>query len=295
MLDYSLLEAIEAVIETGSFHKAARKLRITQSAVSQRIAHLEDQLGGPVVVRSNPPKATRIGTQLIHHLRDVRLRERDLEISALQSKSTGWAEIVLGANADSAATWFFDAVSSELLKRKLVLRLLVETDVYVHQLIERGEAQGCIMSRKQSLPGCESIKLGSLRYTCVSTPKFKKQWFRRGFTNTTTLEAPSVVFDQFDDIQHQFLLKRFGLRNPSFPHHTVNSTSGLLSVICSSSGYGMIPRLQIEGHIKRGELVELAPAYPIYSTLYCMYPRRGGAALKSLWEHLERVSTQYLE
>jgi LysR family transcriptional regulator (chromosome initiation inhibitor) len=287
MLDYSLLEAVEAVVETGSFHKAASKLRITQSAISQRVAHLEDQIGAPVIVRENPPKATRIGIQLIHHLREVRLKENELDLTSLDNNNTGWAQLVLGANADSAATWFFEALSSELIKRRIVVKLLVETDVYVHSLIERGEAQGCVMGRRKALPGCENIKLGSLKYTCVCTPMFRNTWFKKGFTKELALAAPSVLFDQHDTIQHQFLLKKFGIRNPIFPHHTVNSASGFLALLCSSCGYGMAPRMQIEGHLKRSELIELAPNCIIESELYWMYPRRSSSAFSALWTVLE--------
>lgn len=54
MLERLQLKALEAVVEAGSFEGAAARLSLTQSAVSQRIKALEDQLGAAVVVRASP-------------------------------------------------------------------------------------------------------------------------------------------------------------------------------------------------------------------------------------------------
>ena len=54
MMDYAGLQALAAVIREGSFERAARKLHITPSAVSQRIKQLEER-AGQVLVR--PPSS----------------------------------------------------------------------------------------------------------------------------------------------------------------------------------------------------------------------------------------------
>ena len=50
MLDYDALATLTAVIQTGSFEQAARRLHVTPSAVSQRIRQLEQRLGAPLVI-----------------------------------------------------------------------------------------------------------------------------------------------------------------------------------------------------------------------------------------------------
>lgn len=40
------------IVRSGSFDIAARKLHVTQSAISQRIKQLEDQLGQVLIVRA---------------------------------------------------------------------------------------------------------------------------------------------------------------------------------------------------------------------------------------------------
>ena len=51
MLDYPLVEAVAAVLEAGSFEKAAGTLGLTPSAVSQRVKLLEERVGAVLVVR----------------------------------------------------------------------------------------------------------------------------------------------------------------------------------------------------------------------------------------------------
>ncbi len=56
--DYRTLQALDSVIRERGFERAAQKLCITQSAVSQRIKQLENLFGQPLLVRTVPPRPT---------------------------------------------------------------------------------------------------------------------------------------------------------------------------------------------------------------------------------------------
>ena len=58
MLDYAGLEALAAVVREGSFERAAHKLHVTPSAVSQRIKQLEERVGQALVLRGQPCTGT---------------------------------------------------------------------------------------------------------------------------------------------------------------------------------------------------------------------------------------------
>jgi DNA-binding transcriptional LysR family regulator len=58
--DSDALECLAAIVEEGGFERAAVRLSITQSAVSQRLRALEAQVGTVLLVRSRPhPGADR--------------------------------------------------------------------------------------------------------------------------------------------------------------------------------------------------------------------------------------------
>ena len=69
--DYRTLQALDAVIRERGFERAAQKLCITQSAVSQRIKQVENMFGQPLLVGTVPPRPTEQGQKLLALLRQV--------------------------------------------------------------------------------------------------------------------------------------------------------------------------------------------------------------------------------
>src|SRR5690348_3761604 len=106
MLDYRGIEALYTVQELQSFEAAAKKLHITQSAISQRIKSLESFYGEPVLTRTLPYQPTKLGKQLIGYYKRVSILEEDLE---QQMKiSSALPHISIAINRDSLETWFLD-------------------------------------------------------------------------------------------------------------------------------------------------------------------------------------------
>lgn len=83
MLDLKHLRVLVEIVERGTFSAAAAALSYTQGAVSQQIAALERQVGGPVLVRGTRPlQPTAVGRLLIDHaaviLEQLEAADRDL-------------------------------------------------------------------------------------------------------------------------------------------------------------------------------------------------------------------------
>jgi len=93
--DYRTLQALDAVIRERGFERAAQKLCITQSAVSQRIKQLENMFGQPLLVRTVPPRPTEQGQKLLALLRQVELLE-DEWLGDEQTGSTDAATALSG-------------------------------------------------------------------------------------------------------------------------------------------------------------------------------------------------------
>jgi len=97
MLDSGCLQAFIAVCETGNFTLAARRLKITQSAISQRIIALESDLSAELLDRkvrpTTPTPAGEVLYRRAHHLlADV--AEITLEIRG--GKAIGWPSLKIG-------------------------------------------------------------------------------------------------------------------------------------------------------------------------------------------------------
>jgi DNA-binding transcriptional LysR family regulator len=71
MLDFDLLRALVAVAECGGFRRAAERLHLTQSTVSQQIKRLEREAARPLFLRSTRAVAlTDEGEMLLGALSD---------------------------------------------------------------------------------------------------------------------------------------------------------------------------------------------------------------------------------
>ena len=132
--DYRTLQALDAVIRERGFERAAQKLCITQSAVSQRIKQLENMFGQPLLVRTVPPRPTEQGQKLLALLRQVELLEEEW----LGDEQTGSTPLLLSlaVNADSLATWLLPALSSV---RVPVTEMVKETISRLIFMLDGGE------------------------------------------------------------------------------------------------------------------------------------------------------------
>lgn len=81
------METLLAVTEEGGFGGAARRLGVTQSAVSQRIRALELASGRMLLGRSSPPVPTREGLAVLQAAMDA--RAVTLRLRALRER---WGE-----------------------------------------------------------------------------------------------------------------------------------------------------------------------------------------------------------
>jgi LysR family transcriptional regulator, hydrogen peroxide-inducible genes activator len=71
------LRCFHAVIAAGGFSRAAERLDLSQSAVSQTIANLEHRLGSRLLHRGNPPQPTEAGIRLLRYAETMLHEERE--------------------------------------------------------------------------------------------------------------------------------------------------------------------------------------------------------------------------
>ena len=237
--DYRTLQALDAVIRERGFERAAQKLCITQSAVSQRIKQLENMFGQPLLVRTVPPRPTEQGQKLLALLRQVELLEEE------------W----LG----DEQTWLLPALSSVLSDSPIRLNLQVEDETRTQERLRRGEVVGAVSIQPQALPSCLVDQLGALDYLFVASKEFAQRYFPNGVTRSALLKAPVVAFDHLDDMHQAFLQQNFDLPPGSVPCHIVNSSEAFVQLARQGTTCCMIPHLQIERELNSGELINLTP------------------------------------
>src|SRR5260370_23817299 len=94
-LDLAIMRTLLAVVETGSFARAARAVGRSESAVSLQLKRLEEQVGEPVFLRAGKQMTiTGTGATLVHYARRL-LDLNDEALSAVSDGSVGGA-VTLG-------------------------------------------------------------------------------------------------------------------------------------------------------------------------------------------------------
>uniref|UniRef100_UPI0025B6CF6C ArgP/LysG family DNA-binding transcriptional regulator n=1 Tax=Aeromonas caviae TaxID=648 RepID=UPI0025B6CF6C len=181
-LDYKLLLALDAVIREQNFERAAQRLHITQSAISQRIKQLEQQFAEPLIIRSQPLQATGLGQKLLAHYRQVRQLELELTGELSPDEPRAPIRVSIAVNADSLATWFLPALAPLLEQYPIELNLLVDDESRTLDRVREGQAFGAVSLQPQPLAGCCVDELGEMRYLLTASPAFVARHFPNGLT-----------------------------------------------------------------------------------------------------------------
>lgn len=262
------MAALAAVIEEQSFEKAARKLHITQSAVSQRLRQLEERLGQTLVVRSNPIQATRAGQQALKYFRQVSMLQNELMDELSLEQESGFTKVAIGLNADSLETWFLDALAPLLNERNLLLDLKVDDQDQTHHLLRTGEVLGCITANPEAMQGCSCIPLGVTPYRCLASPDYMQRYFPGGVNSEGFLRAPVAEFNHKDELQNRYLEKYFAVGRGDYPRHRVPSSVTFFEMILRGYACGMVPDQQSREMVEQGKAVDMTPgrylAIPLY-------------------------------
>jgi len=118
------LRCFHAVIEAGGFSRAAERLDLSQSAVSQTIANLEHRLGTSLLHRGSPPQPTEAGIRLLRFAETMLNEERETLADIGQIKSGALSTLSL-ALSPAANSRMGVALLKEFCERNPLTRLKV--------------------------------------------------------------------------------------------------------------------------------------------------------------------------
>lgn len=296
--DADALECLAAIVEEGSFERAAERLSVTQSAVSQRLRALEAQVGTVLLVRSRPLRATSAGRLLIKHAMQMRLLRADLE-NDLQELAPGGNtrreedRISIAVNADSIATWVLPAFNA-LVDAGLPLEIIADDQNHTHEWLREGQVLGCVTTLKQALRGCKVVLLGAMNYVAVTSPAYAKTHCPKGLTPHNFRDIPFVAFNRKDNLQAEFVSRACGLRKVSISQCFVPSTEGQVSAVLAGWGASVVPYLMVRDLLDEGKLVNIAPDHELPVSLYWHCWNLQSIVIDKLTAALETVARKSL-
>jgi len=298
-LDPDALECLAAIVEEGGFERAAVRLSITQSAVSQRLRSLEVQVGTVLIVRSRPLKATTAGRLLLKHALQMRLLRADLErdLKELAPGVAGAAgdnqRISIAINADSIATWALPALSP-LAQQGLGLEIITDDQDFTFEWLREGRVLGCITTLRTALRSCKVEPLGAMRYVVVAAPDFADRHCPAGLNPHNFSGLPFVAFNRKDDLQAEFVARACGLKAVTLRQLYVPSSEGQVQAVLTGWGASVLPELKVRDHLRVGSLVNLMPGCSQLVALYWHCWNLNSAVLDALTRALQTAAATAL-
>jgi LysR family transcriptional regulator, chromosome initiation inhibitor len=257
--DTAALECLAALADAGSFERAAQRLAITQSAVSQRLRVLESGLGRLLVVRSRPLRLTEPGKLLLRHARQMQAMRADVarELGAPRAEDQ---RLPIAVNADSLATWVLPALDTVVqagLRDGYGLELVVDDQDFTHHWLREASVLGCVSTVAEALRGCRVERLGRMRYIAVASPRLIAQSMPRGLDRGNFARLPWLVFNRKDDMHKAWAGQAFGLVEPRLIERFVPSTEAHVRAAAMGWGIGVMPEQMAAPWLARGELSQL--------------------------------------
>lgn len=269
------LRALAAVVEQGTFDRAAQVLHVTPSAVSQRIRALESAAGSVLVLRSKPVTVTPAGESLLALARQI----DQLTADALGRVGAGRAALPIAVNADSLATWVLPSVAEVAARTGIALEFHRADQDETVDLLRSGTVVAAVTSDPHPVPGCRSTPLGSMTYRPCATEAFVATHFPDGPVPAAWSTAPVVDFDRSDRLQ-QRILDQVGA-DASPPRHQVPGSHDYVTAVRLGLGWGMVPDLQRNGS---DGLVVLDPTLAVPVDLHWQQWRLAGGSLTTIAE-----------
>ena len=188
------------------------------------------------------------------------------------------APIRVVVNADSLDTWFIDAIAQS---SGFLFDISTDDEDVSTDWLRRGEVMAAVTAHAKPVQGCDSLALGAQRYLATASPDFAALHFANGVSAAAAKQAPMLVFNRKDRLQHQWLSAQFGKRMTP-PVHLLPSTLGFVTAALAGLGWGLNPEPLVRAHLEAGRLVLIGEA-PIHDVpLFWQFNRVTGHALKPL-------------
>jgi DNA-binding transcriptional LysR family regulator len=271
------LTALVAVGRERSFTKAAAKLGVSQSALSQTIRQLEARLGVRLLTRTTRSVSpTEAGERLLRTLAP-RLEEIDAELRAvgeLREKPAGTIRI-------TATEYATDSILlpklAKLLRNYPDIHVEISVDYSLTDIVAERYDAG-VRSGEQVAKDMIAVRIGpDLRMAVVGAPSYFKgrpepkkpqDLLEHNCINLRLPTHGSLYSWEFEKGRRDLRVRVEG-------QLTFNGTAQLLNAALAGLGVAYVPEGMVEGHIAKGRLKRvLADWCPPYSGYHLFYPSR---------------------
>lgn len=275
--DLSDITAFLSVAREGSFTKAAAKLGVSQSALSQTIRNLEARLGLRLLTRTTRRVApTEAGERLIKSV-GPRLEEVHAELaalSALRDKPAGNVRIAAGEHAAESVLW------------PAIERLLPDyPDIHVEIVVDNGltdivgeRLDAGVRLGEQVAKDMVAVRIGpDLRMAIVGTPGYFKRHPKPKTPQDLTMHNCINIRLPTAGGLYAWEFEKGGRALKVRVEGQLIFNTATMSVKAALAGLGLacVPEERVLPHIRSGELTRVLLDWcPPFAGFHLYYPSR---------------------
>lgn len=256
-MDLRQLEMFLAIVEEGGFNKAAKKLYVAQSAVSRKIAILEEELGAKIFRRVNQRlHLSPAGETLLRYARRIfqDLRNVSVEVSEIAQLRRG--EIKIGAGL-IACIYLLPPVLEKFkdLYPQVDLTIVTcgSTESAIHQLRDNTIELG-VLTLPIQFPDLEVIHLCSEEMVVVTSNKHPELAGKKSIRAVDLGNYPLILFHK--GAYTRRLLDNFFQAKGIKPRIRMEAENVAIikSLVKINLGISIIPLPAATEEVKRNEL-----------------------------------------
>ena len=254
-LELRHLKTLIALKETGSVSLAAKRIYLTQSALSHQIKLLEDQYGLTLFERKTQPlHFTAAGERLIKLAQDILPKVVEAELDLVRVKERDAGQLRIAVECHTCFDWLMPAMDSFRQNWPLVELDIVSgfhTDAIGLLLTHR--ADWAIVSEVEETVGIVHQPLFAYEMVGICSKDHplaaKEVWQAEDFIDQTLITYP--VPDDMLDLLRKVLNPR-GI-NPA--RRTSELTVAIIQLVASKRGVATLPYWAVLPYLERGYVV----------------------------------------
>lgn len=268
-LELRHLKTLLALKESGSVSSAAKRIHLTQSALSHQIKLLEEQYELPLFERKTQPiHFTPAGERLVQLAQDILPKVIEAELDLIRVKQGEVGELRIAVECHTCFDWLMPAMDRFRQSWGLVELDIVSgfhTDTV--GLLLNHRADWAVVAKKEDTSGIIYNPLFSYEMVAICSkdhPLAQKMiWEAEDFRHETLIHYP-VPDDMLDLLRK--VLYPVGI-NPT--RRTSELTIAIIQLVASRRGVAALPYWAVKPYLERGYVVaRKITKKGLYSNLY---------------------------
>ncbi|HEY4902342.1 MAG TPA: LysR family transcriptional regulator [Candidatus Sulfotelmatobacter sp.] len=256
-MELSQLEVFLAIAREGRFSRAAEKLHRTQSAVSQTIHKLEEELGESLFDRSSREGVLTDAGRVLHEYAEklINLRQEATE-SLTELRELQKGKLVIAANEFTSL--YLLAVLAEFRRLHPMIKITVQRSLGSHipdDVLRYGAELG-VLSYEPQEPGLHSVVVYLDELVFVVPPNHPLAGAAQ--VSIRQLGAESFVAHIVSSPYREKVLQSFKAhKTPLHMDLELPTLQAIKQFVALGNGVAFVPEISVDTELARGELVRI--------------------------------------